>query len=436
MKCLADRRFAGRPGLLVFSDDWARHPSSCQHLVRRLLGRYPVWWVNTIGMRRPQLDWPTCKRAWEKLQSWFGWKVVAPASAQKAGQVGFRPGSGNPVVLNPWMWPWFSRPCHRRINRALLLRALEPMVRQAPGPVVAVTTLPLVADLMGLLPVARWVYYCVDDFSKWPGLDHRAIEPMEQEVIRRADLVIAASRTLQDHLASFGRSAKLLTHGVDLDHWRPGEVVLPKSVAGGKEFERSASEGPAAAWIDPEAILPGLARLERPWIVFWGLVDRRMDVDWLSCLAAGLLQGTILLVGPTDDPDPRLLELPKLRLPGPVDYQRLPRLAQLADVLIMPYADLPVTRAMQPLKLLEYLATGKPVVVRRLPATGAWADALDEAETAEDFVSAVQRRLAEGLPPQQIQARRRLEAETWDTKARLFEQWIFEGLWPQAEEGL
>jgi hypothetical protein len=35
----------------------------------------------------------------------------------------------------------------------------------------------------------------------------------------------------------------------------------------------------------------------------------------------------------------------------------------------MPYADLAATRAMQPLKLKEYLATGRPVVVRDLPAT-------------------------------------------------------------------
>ena len=37
--------------LLVFSDDWGRHPSSCQHLVRNLLDRYPVVSVNTIGTR-------------------------------------------------------------------------------------------------------------------------------------------------------------------------------------------------------------------------------------------------------------------------------------------------------------------------------------------------------------------------------------------------
>ena len=61
----------------------------------------------------------------------------------------------------------------------------------------------------------------------------------------------------------------------------------------------------------------------------------------------------------------------------------------------MPYADLPVTRAMQPLKLKEYLATGKPVVVRDLPATEPWADCLDVAETPEAFAAAVRRAVAD-----------------------------------------
>ena len=34
------------PDFVVFSDDWGRHPSSCQHLFRQLLPRYRTFWVN------------------------------------------------------------------------------------------------------------------------------------------------------------------------------------------------------------------------------------------------------------------------------------------------------------------------------------------------------------------------------------------------------
>jgi glycosyltransferase involved in cell wall biosynthesis len=371
------------PALLIFSDDWGRHPSSCQHLTRELRKRHRIWWVNTIGTRRPKLDLATMGRAFEKVRQW-----AHPATDDSP--------SANLRVLNPQMWPWFSTGFDRWLNRKLLLRQLVPVVEAIPAPVIAITTIPIVADLVGPLPVARWAYYCVDDFGQWPGLDQTALRTMEASLAQRADVLIAVSETLQEKFAGIGRKAHLLTHGTDIGHWRhPGD-------------------GPP----------PGLpAGLERPLAVFWGVVDRRMDVFFLERLSADLTEGTIVLVGPEADPDPALDRVARLVRIPPLPYQELPRLAREAQVLVMPYADLPVTRAMQPLKLKEYLATGKPVVVRDLPATHGWVDCLDLADTPESFSAAVRSRLERGLPDHQKEARRRLEHEGWDEKAAAFERW-------------
>jgi glycosyltransferase involved in cell wall biosynthesis len=166
-----------------------------------------------------------------------------------------------------------------------------------------------------------------------------------------------------------------------------------------------------------------MRRADRPIALFWGVVDTRLDTDWCMALATAL-GGTVVLVGPAQAPDPRLREHRRIVMPGPADYQDLPALAREADVLIMGYADLPVTRAMQPLKFKEYLATGKPVVARQLPATAAWADAADLVTDSERFVQTVVRRAAEGVPADQLQARERLARESWDEKARQFERWL------------
>jgi hypothetical protein len=81
---------------------------------------------------------------------------------------------------------------------------------------------------------------------------------------------------------------------------------------------------------------------------------------------------------------------------------------------------------MQPLKLKEYLATGKPVVARDLPATRPWADCLDLADTPEMFSRLVRERLSAGLPEPQARARGRLRDETWVDKAALFSRWALE----------
>jgi hypothetical protein len=375
-----------KPPLLVFADDWGRHPSSCQHLVRRLLSDHEVIWVNTIGMRSPRLDLSTLRRGMEKLQHWSC--KQAPGAALPAGL----------RVVNPRMWPSFRSRFARWVNRKLLLQQLAPLCQSLREPPVAVTALPIVADLMGRLPVRSWVYYCVDDFGQWPGLDQERLRQMDDEVIARADVLIAVSETLQERIRERGREAHLLTHGVEIDFWRTEEAPVPE-----------------------------LAHLPRPLMLFWGAVDRRMDLAFVRRLAEDLSAGTIVLVGPKADPDPILDEIPRVVHLGQFAFERLPHLAREANVLIMPYADLPVTRAMQPLKLKEYLATGKPTVVRGLPATFEWGDCLDLTNTPEAFSAAVRQRLAEGLPQAHARGRGRLDKETWAEKAKQFEQWALPG---------
>jgi glycosyltransferase involved in cell wall biosynthesis len=169
---------------------------------------------------------------------------------------------------------------------------------------------------------------------------------------------------------------------------------------------------------------PEFAGLEPPVVLFWGVIDRRMDVNFVRHLVRNLTTGYLILIGPREDPDPELLTLPRVVVRPPVPYSRLPELAAAADVLVMPYADLPATRAMQPLKLKEYLAAGKPAVVRHLPSTAEWADCADVCGDPESFTAAVVERLRSGLPESQWAARARLEGEGWAEKARQFERWV------------
>jgi len=369
--------------LLVFSDDWGRHPSSCQHLVRHLSIHRRVTWVNTIGLRPPRLDWGTFARGYDKLRSWY-----RLSSTNGNGSI--------PRVVDPVMWPSFRSQLARGLNRRLLTRAARRAARKGAQPFV-VTTLPLLPDLVGRFEAARWVYYCVDDYSSWPGLDGNTLRELERELLKRVDVVVAVSEVLQSHLAGLGKSSYLLTHGVDLDFWRT--EALPLDLSGNPE----------------------------PLVVYWGVIDRRMDRAFLQSLSERLTGGSIVLVGPQDNPDSALFGMSRVRVHPPIPFEALPALAARASVLIAPYADLPVTRAMQPLKLKEYLATGKPVVARRLPATEQWADCADVVETPEAFAAAVLGRLRTGLPEGQRQARRRLEAESWAAKAAQFERWMERG---------
>ncbi|MCA9008898.1 MAG: hypothetical protein KDB01_04080 [Planctomycetaceae bacterium] len=380
--------------LVVFSDDWGRHPSSCQHLVHNLLDRYPVVWVNTIGTRAPRFDLQTMKRVSEKLRQWGSGRLLTRGPKTSGAGDSRSPVHPNLTVRNPGMWPWFGSKSDRKLNRWLLSSQLKPVIAELPEPVIGLTTLPITADLPDAMPVDRWVYYCVDDFSQWPGLDRDTLRRMDRTMIHRADSLLAVSETLQEMIASEGRTSVLLTHGVDVDFWN------------GSSGAKTAAE---------------LLRVPGPKIVFWGVIDRRMDAAMLHQLSLDMKDGTILLIGPQQDPDPAILGLSNVRTMPAHPLESLPGIAQQASVLVMPYADLPVTRAMQPLKLKEYLATGKPVVVSQLPSTAAWRDCLDVAETPTEFSQLVRSRVRDGIPESQMTARARLGQESWKSKAALLE---------------
>jgi glycosyltransferase involved in cell wall biosynthesis len=366
------------PELIVFADDWGRHPSSAQHLVRHLTGRFAISWINTIGTRTPSLDIAVIRRGLGKVLDWADRSAPIPAASPSVR------------VLSPFMFPGFRTVWQRKLNAGLLTHFLRKQISDLKDAVI-VSTIPIVADLPERVSARRWVYYCVDDFSTWPGLDSEPLREMERKFVRRADSIVVAGGNLAQRIRMLGRDSQVVSHGIELEHWR----------------------GPGT----PTSLLDGF---ERPLILFWGLIDRRLHLEALGALNRVMTAGTIVLVGPQQDPDGALQALERVRLTGPSPYETLPALAKAADVLIMPYADLAVTRAMQPLKLREYLATGKPVVATRLPALAGWDGSMDIVDTPAQFASAVQHRAGHPLPDAQSAARQCLQRESWSRKAEEF----------------
>ena len=338
-------------------------------------------------MRPPRLDLLTLKRGMEKLSHW--------TKPQRAAEDRLLIPSGLNVI-DAKMWPWMKHRWDRHINRNLLTRQLK----ETASGCVAITTIPIVADLIGHLPVDRWIYYCVDDFSVWPGLDGTSLLKQENKLLDQVDEIICVSETLRKSVKSRGRSSTLLTHGVDLEFWQH-----PKGQVTASDFG-----------------LPS----DRPIALFWGVIDRRMNADWLIGLADDLSDELIALAGPVQDPDPRILNHPKIQLLGPVAFDKLPSLAKLAHVLIMPYADLPVTRAMQPLKLKEYLATLRPVVVSPLPAVEPLKQCVEIASTQSQFLQRILSYLQQKktLSEKADAIQDELKSETWKAKAELLSKSI------------
>ncbi len=371
--------------MVFVADHWGRHPSSAQYIAGRLPASVDVLWLETVGLTQPTLDRDSLMRGVDQIRRWIG--AASPAVEGASG--------GRVRVLSPSHWPAWTSPRMQRWNGRLLARAVAAAAPPR-GRRILVTALPLGVTLLDDLNVDRVVYYCVDDFSVWPGAAGAVQADLERRLLQRSDVVLAASRTLQERIRAAGYAAHFLPHGVDADHWRPRAEEVSSRVA-----------------LPPD--------LPRPLLMFWGLIDRRLDTEWVrACQRA--CGGTVVLLGPQRTPDPTLLRLPGVWPGGPVDHGDLPAYAALSDVLVMPYADLPVTRSMQPLKLLEYLCTDRPVILRDLPACREWSDAADVVATTDALCGALRARLRDGVPAAQMAARSRLRARerSWECVADRF----------------
>jgi glycosyltransferase involved in cell wall biosynthesis len=369
---------ASRPPLLVFADDWGRHPSSPQHLVRRLREEFPVLWVNTIGTRQVKADSFTFRRGLEKLRGW----------GQGLRQVGDRM-----WVLDLPMLPGVGNRLLRRVNRFLVVGRLRKVLASLgmASPVV-LTTLPYVAGLIRGLPRRALVYYCTDDYSHWPSADREALERAEREITREADLILAASRALHGRLAQTGVS-RYFPHGVDFAHF----ASLP----------------------GPEAAPPAVSALPRPRIGFFGLIYEKLDFGLLAALAERHRAGSLVMIGPQAYAPAEFARLPNVHFLGPQPYGELPRYLAGLDVLLMPYVDDAMIRQSGPLKLRECLATGKPTVSIDVPEVRALEPHVRVAGTREGFLEAVGQALAEPADSPARPARQRaVEADGWDSRAR------------------
>lgn len=370
------------PGFVVFSDDWGVHPSSCQHLFRHISRRHRVGWINTIGMRPPSLSLTDAKKIWAKASRMLHRppRDAAPTAVS------------NVEVLQPAMLPYASLSWCRRINRLAAAKAMrQAAALDERAPPIVLTTVPNSCDYVDAIERAKIVYYCVDDFSEWPGLEKSLILDMEAMLVDKADLFIATSKNLFERLSASGKPTHLLTHGVDIELFS----------------SEAAAEHPL------------LSAIPAPRAGYFGLFDDRSDQDLLCSLAKRMPEFSFVVAGRIEADIGRLAALPNVHFIGALRYEELPALVKGIDALLLPYKVNALSNALSPLKLKEYLATGKPVVSTPIAASLEMRDLLEVAYSTTDWEAAIRHALGgrDDVATRRAGMAARLADESWQRKA-------------------
>lgn len=363
-------------GVVYFGNDWyAENRTSSHHIARRLAGRTRLLYVDSPGMRAPSASGRDMSRLWRKLRQTF----------QRARQV--EPGLWHCTV--PQL-PWRRLPGVAALNRWFGAWAVRRAMRVA-GIRRAVLwfVVPHPAFMLDTLPRELAVYYCIDDYAAHPGVDVDLIRSCDDKLSREADLLFVAPPALLAAKQAIHPDARFSPHGVD--------VAL---------FARAQAEA--------TEVPPAAAALARPVIGYFGLIAAWTDIELIGWLAVQRPQWSFLLVGHAKVDVDALARLPNVLMVGAQPYESLPAWAKAFDVAIIPYRQNQQVRNSNPLKLREYLATGKPIVSVPAPEIERFDGLVRVVEGREAFLAAIDAALAGDPPGLQERRMAAVQGMSWD----------------------
>lgn len=334
--------------------DWPGPIGRFQHIAERFARTNRVMYADGLGVR------PVGHRDWRRSSS----KVLR----------WLRPRASRPDVtsglyrITPFAIPGQTSVC-QRINRSLLSgyisRHLEKNEFHNPLLWIAYPHPDLVAIIDRFSPRAV-VYDCVDE---WSGFK-RAYENLaaaEETLARRADLIFATAAPLHEKLSSWNRRCFLVANGVDIEAFAAKNTSLPADVA----------------------------RIHGPRVGFVGGIDERVDLELVRAIARAREDWQLIFTGRYLATAARP-ESDNIHWLGYRPYDQVASYMASFDVCIIPFLEDELTRALDPLKLYEYLATGKPVVSTPLPRVAEFSSVVRMARGSDDFIAAIDDALREG----------------------------------------
>jgi len=369
----------GRDIVCVGFSDWQMDTlTNQQHLLVRAARHNRILFIESLGLRRPQLASRDLKRIIRRAG-----RAVKPLREVDGLH-----------VLSPSVLPFHSNQLVRRFNDAILPRS----VGWAAGKLGMHSPLlwsfvPQAEVLIEPLKPSGVIYYIDDDHAAKAGIDAASFLAAEERFARRSDAILASAPALVTRMRTLNENV----------HYAP-------NVADTDLFATALEQGP----IDPQ-----LAALPGPRIVFVGaILAAKIDLDLVVELARLRPQWSFVFVGPIGPGDPRtnvdaLKQPDNVHLLGHRPYERLPDVLRGADAAIVPYLLDGEMRSVFPMKIYEYLAAGVPVVSTPLD-TLTDVDEVIKAASAADFADRLQQAIEQDNPAARAERSRAAQAHSWE----------------------
>ena len=355
-------------------DWWYHHPHSKNHLLKRYARRNKVLFVNSITMGLPSMANPDFfLKIKRKLKSYLRWLRKVPEGLW---------------VMTPINLPLYGSRIGRWLNRVLLQAQLRTamLLLGITRPILWIA-IPTAADLAGRLGEKLLLYQVSDkyDANEDSALSAQVIRRYDRLLKDSADAVLYSGRKLFREATEDNRF--FLEQAVDYKHF--------------SELNRA----PATE----------LAGIQHPVLGYFGSMDYVMDTELMAEVARLRPDWHWVLLGLRSN----LVKVsaPNLHFLGSKPYQDLPRYIRHFDVCVLPWRETNAfTSYGSAIKVREYLATGKPVVMAPLYEY-LQTPGLRFYRGTQEFIAQVEAALATDTPALAAQRQAAVKHGTWDARA-------------------
>lgn len=249
-----------------------------------------------------------------------------------------------------------------------------------------------------------FVYEYIDHISTLiNGENTKKLLDLKKFAFQSADFVVTSARLLEDEASqALGRDKVLsIPNGVDVLHYRNPNHESTRLPTSFTNFHQKYST------------LVGYFGAIAPWLwydMLDGLLESRPDLGFV-------------FIGPDYyNGFARLPQRKNLLYLGPVEYKVLPAYARLFDICLIPFAPGEIARTTSPLKLFEYFALEKPVVVTSFMDECVVYDEVFSGDSSNSIATAIDMAIKVKDNPD-YKARLALLAErnSWEARAKQYE---------------
>lgn len=279
----------------------------------------------------------------------------------------------------------------RKFNYNLKEKCLSFLIEQLgfDDPII-ITYLPESIEYISSIQHRLLIYDCVDDFSSFTWSDQE-MKPQEDKLIKKADLVTTTAVNLLEKIKRRNKKVYYLPNAVDFNHFNKVSIKRKVRLTGLNEGPVIGFVGAFYDWIDEE-LLHFLAEVRPNWyFLFIGPVQPGIGIE--------------------------LSKKDNIIFLGEKNYYQLPNYICVFDVCIIPFKINQVTQNANPIKMWEYMATGKPIVSTPIPEVKKMKNYIYIAKSKSDFLIKIEQALSES---DEIQALKRImiaKDNDWSVRA-------------------